>query len=250
MTVRDIYDFLNEKAPFSTAEAWDNPGLLVGDPRREVTRVLTVLDIIPEAIEAAQRLGAQLIVSHHPVIFSPLRRLEASSVPYALARADIAAICAHTNLDRAEGGVNDTLAALLGLGNVRPLADGLCRVGVLPDPLPPEIFAEQVARRLDTAVRLTAGEQPVSKVALCSGAGGDYFSACAGEADAFVTGEIKHHEWLEAAESGLTVVEAGHYATEIAAADTLSSWLTVRFPSLICLSFHGRPPYTTVVPSK
>ena len=128
MTVEDIYHFLNEKAPFSTAEEWDNTGLLVGDPQREVARVLTVLDITPDAVEAAQRLGAQLIVSHHPVIFSPLRRLESSSIPYALAQADIAAVCAHTNLDRAAGGVNDTLASLLGLRSVQPMADCLCRM--------------------------------------------------------------------------------------------------------------------------
>ena len=204
MTVEDIYHFLNEKAPFSTAEEWDNTGLLVGDPQREVARVLTVLDITPNAVETAQRLGAQLIVSHHPVIFSPLRRLESSSIPYALAQADIAAVCAHTNLDRAAGGVNDTLASLLGLRSVQPMADGLCRMGVLPEPLTPEAFARHTGLRLDTAVRLAAGSRPVSRVALCSGSGGEFLSLCAGEADAFVTGEIKHHEWLRAAGSGLT----------------------------------------------
>lgn len=248
MTVEDIYHFLNEKAPFSTAEEWDNTGLLVGDPQREVARVLTVLDITPDAVETAQRLGAQLIVSHHPVIFSPLRRLESSSIPYALAQADIAAVCAHTNLDRAAGGVNDTLASLLGLRSVQPMADGLCRMGVLPEPLTPEAFARHTGLRLDTAVRLAAGSRPVSRVALCSGSGGEFLSLCAGEADAFVTGEIKHHEWLRAAGSGLTVVEAGHYATEAAAADTLTAWLTARFPGLICRSFQGRPPYATVIP--
>lgn len=103
-------------------------------------------------------LGAQLIVSHHPVIFSPLRRLESSSIPYALAQADIAAVCAHTNLDRAAGGVNDTLASLLGLRIVQPMADGLCRMGVLPEPLTPEAFARHTGLRLDTAVRPGGGE--------------------------------------------------------------------------------------------
>ena len=128
------------------------------------------------------------------------------------------------------------------------MADGLCRMGVLPEPLTPEAFARHTGLRLDTAVRLAAGSRPVSRVALCSGSGGDFLSLCAGEADAFVTGEIKHHEWLRAAGSGLTVVEAGHYATEAAAADTLTAWLTARFPGLICRSFRGRPPYATVIP--
>lgn len=246
MTVGEIYAFLDEKAPFATAESWDNVGLLAGGPDREVSRILTALDITREAVEEAVRLGAQLIVSHHPVIFSPLRRLGCESIPYALARTDIAAICAHTNLDRAEGGVNDTLAFQLGLQEVRPLENGLCRLGVLPVSLSPERFAALVGTKLGTAVRLSPCRRSVRTVGLCSGAGGEYLSAFIGLADAFVTGEMKHHEWLEATGSGITVVEAGHYATESAAADTLAAWINQRFPAISCIPFCGQPPYITI----
>ncbi|MEI3579428.1 MAG: Nif3-like dinuclear metal center hexameric protein [Acutalibacteraceae bacterium] len=117
-TVSMIYGKLNSLAPFATQESWDNSGLLAGDPGAEVTQALVVLDITGDAVREAQELGAQLIVSHHPVIFQPLKKLESGSVAWELARAGISAISAHTNLDKARGGVNDCLAAALGLENV------------------------------------------------------------------------------------------------------------------------------------
>ena len=115
MTIEDVCAFLGQMAPEDTAEAWDNPGLLVTGRCRELSAVLVTLDVTPAALEEAEREGAGLIVSHHPVIFDPLRRLDAEEMPYRLAAAGIAAYAAHTNLDKAPGGVNDTLAALLGL---------------------------------------------------------------------------------------------------------------------------------------
>ena len=118
-TIREIQAFLQQKAPFETAEEWDNAGLLAGDPDTAVTGILLTLDITPQAVDFAADNGFGLIVSHHPVIFHPLRRLEPSGAPYALARRGVAALCAHTNLDKAPGGVNDTLAVLLGLRDVQ-----------------------------------------------------------------------------------------------------------------------------------
>ena len=130
MIIQEIVAFLDSRAPFATAEEWDNPGLLVGSGSQPVTGVLVALDATPSALEAARAMGANLLVTHHPVIFSPLRRLAADSLPYRLAAEGIGLIAAHTNLDKAAGGVNDALAACLGLENVTVAADGMTRVGM------------------------------------------------------------------------------------------------------------------------
>lgn len=247
MTVGEIYAFLQGHAPFETAEEYDNVGLLVGSPDMPVCRILVTLDITPAAVRAAEEAGAGLIISHHPVIFSPLRRLDAECVPYLLARAGIAAICAHTNLDRAAGGVNDLLADLLGLADVQTAADGLCRTGRLPESLPPRDFAAFVGRLLGTPVRMRAGDMPVTRVAVCSGAGGDFLLPLLkkGGITAAVTGELKHHEWL-ALPPGITVVEAGHYHTEICMAEGVARLLREAFPDAEVTAFAGEPPYMTV----
>ena len=244
MTVQDIFDFLNEKAPFASAEEWDNPGLLVGDPRREVGRVLVALDATTGAVDTAVALGADLIVTHHPVIFAPLKRLEADSIPYRLAAEGLSLIAAHTNLDKAQGGVNDTLADRLGLENVTTAQDGFTRIGVLPSERTARDFAAHVAHALDAPVRY-AGESPVTTVAVCGGGGGDFIAGCVGLADAYVTGEVKHHEWLSAA-GCINVVEAGHYATEVPVVDTLVEWLENAFPTLSVTVYRDGNPYDVI----
>lgn len=244
MTVQDIFDFLNEKAPFATAEDWDNPGLLVGDPHKEITRVVVALDATADVVEFAALVQAQLIITHHPVIFAPLKRLQADSVPYRLAAKDIALIAAHTNLDKAEGGVNDTLAACLRLSHVTVAQDGYTRIGTLPGEMTAEAFAIHVAQALRTPVR-TAGEDPVTTVAVCGGGGGDFIAGCVGLADVYVTGEVKHHEWL-AAEGHIGVVEAGHYATEVPVVGTLAAWLEQAFPELVVTTYLGGNPYEVI----
>ena len=244
MTVQRIYDFLNTRAPFATAEEWDNPGLLVGDPQKEVSRVLVALDATAGALDTAVAVGADLIVTHHPVIFAPLRRLSADSLPYRLAAQDIALIAAHTNLDKAEGGVNDTLAARLGLEDVAVAEDGYTRIGTLPQEMTARDFAAHVAAALDTPVRY-AGEKPVTTVAVCGGSGGDFIAGCAQQADAYVTGEVKHHEWLENA-GRIGIVEAGHYATEVPVADTLAGWFTEAFPGLAVTVYRDGDPYGVI----
>lgn len=245
MTNRDIYDLLDSKVPFSLAEEWDNAGLLIGSPDNEVTRVLVALDATVGAIEAAKAVGAELIVTHHPVIFSPLRQLDSDSVPYALAAAGIDVISAHTNADKAAGGVNDVLAARLGLTDLRTTEDGFCRIGTLSEPTDAEAFAKTVAVALDTTVRVNGGGL-IRTVAVCGGSGGDYITPLAGEIDAFVSGEVRHHQWLEANALGVTVIEAGHYATEVPVVDTLCRWLNEAFPALPVTAYYDAAPYTTV----
>lgn len=245
-TIREIQAFLQQKAPFETAEDWDNAGLLAGDPDTAVTGILLTLDITPQAVDFAADNGFGLIVSHHPVIFHPLRRLEPSGAPYALARRGVAALCAHTNLDKAPGGVNDTLAVLLGLRDVQATPDSLCRIGELPEPLSPDALATLTAERLHTDVRLCAGAREIRRVGLCTGAGGEFAAALSGRIDAFITGEVHHHEWLQAAQDGITLIEAGHYATEIPVTRTLYEWLQAAFPKVHCRIFDQPAPYRAV----
>lgn len=238
-TIREIYQYMNEIAPFATAMDFDNAGFLVGDEGAEVTAALVTLDITAQSVAQAQKLGAQLIVSHHPVIFNPMKRLMSDSVPYLLAKAGVGAICAHTNLDMAQGGVNDCLAGALGLSQREGVAYAgetpCCIMGALAQPMEPEAFAGFVKKRLSCfGVRYLAGNRPVKTVALCSGAGGEFlFDAMEKGADAFVTGEVKHHEILAAKQAGLTLVDGGHFKTEDVAMEPLRQRLSKAFPQIV-----------------
>lgn len=243
MTIRDLTAFMETLAPAALAEEWDNVGLLVGDADRALTRVVVALDITEDTIAFAQEQGAELIVAHHPLIFSAVKRVLAPSPLYRLAASGIAAFAAHTNLDAAAGGVNDALCEAIGLTDVREAFGGIGRVGTLAAPLSPCAFAELVGGRLNTPVQLREGTKTVRTVALVSGAGGEY--AADAEADAFLTGEMKHHEWL-ALPHGLTVAAAGHYATENVIVAPLCERLREAFPALTVLPFYGEAPYRTL----
>ncbi len=246
MTIRDITAYLEEIAPACMAEEWDNTGLLVGSNARTVDTVLVCLDITAQAVEKAKREGAGLIISHHPVIFHPINRLAGRDIPYQLAAAGVAAYCAHTNLDKAPGGVGDTLAGHLGLLDVRSYLDGTVKVGTLPGEESPADFARRMGTILNTPVRVCQGKRPVKAVALVPGAGGEYLAdireIC--EIDAFVTGEIRHHEWLEAGE--VTLLDAGHYATEQPVVEALTERLSKRFPSVRFIPFTSGAPYQMI----
>lgn len=222
MKVSEIFDFINSFAPFKTALPFDNAGLLVGDKNAEVKKIGVVLDVTADVTERAVENGIDLIISHHPVIFNGIKRLEPDSPPYLLARHGISVISAHTNLDAATGGVNDALAAALGLKNVTPLSDGqsdgyppMGRIGRLEAPLSCEQFAKTVAQRLCTKAKTVLCNGKILKVAVCGGAGEDFIMpAVDAGADALVTADIKHHNLLLAKSLGLCLIDAGHFETE------------------------------------
>lgn len=245
MQLKEIVDFLEIKAPKDTAEEWDNPGLLVDTGRTAVSGAVVSLDATPAAIAFAAEMGANLLITHHPIIFHPLSALTADTPAVLAMQAGITVLSLHTNLDKAAGGVNDTLAALLGLREVTVAADGMTRVGTLPRPLPPLVFARTVAAVLDAPVTLAAG-RTVSRVAVCGGGAGEGVFAFADSADAYVTGEMKHHEFLAAKAAGLTAVAAGHYATEVPVIHTLTRWLQEAFPALPVTAFTDTAPYTVI----
>ncbi len=216
-TVNEIYNIIDEFAPFSSQCEWDNSGLLVGSGKCEVQKIVVVLDITPEAVEQAHSLGADLIVSHHPIIFSPLKYISAQSVPYMLASRNICALCSHTPLDKAVGGVNDALSAALDL-NAYPLftegEEAMLRVAEIKE-ISGEALANTVAEKLNTAVSLIDSGKKICRIAICGGAGGDFIpDVISGGCDAYITGEVKHNHYLEAAQGGLTLIEAGHFETE------------------------------------
>ncbi len=245
ITVKGIVDALQEKAPFETAEPWDNSGLLVGDREKVVSTVLVVLDITSDTVDQAVKAGAQLIISHHPVIFDSLKRLPTHHPAYRLAQENIAAVCVHTNLDKAMGGVNDHLAHMLELTDISVAGDGMCRLGKLSRPMTAEEFAHHVSHRLQTAVRLRAGTDIIRTVAVCGGAGGDLVLPLLDTADAALTGEVKHHEWL-CVPAGKTLADGGHFATEHGVTAVLAAWLRETFPSLAIVIGEEDPPYQTV----
>lgn len=249
MKISTVYNYIDTIAPFCEQMAFDNAGLLVGDRNAEFNKALLALDITPAVVAEAIEKGCELIISHHPVIFSPIKRCLSDSVPYLLAKHGLTAICAHTNFDKAKGGVNDTLCKALGIDcNGIEQVNQEYRVGVLPCAMPACAFAKLVAERLHTVVRLTCPEKTVQKVAVCGGAGSDYYEeACARGADLLLTGEVKHHEFLAADALGFSIAAAGHFETEVIAMPALAEKLRVVFPqSEFIVSEIGNPVATVV----
>jgi len=221
MTVRDVYRWLDGIAPFETQEGFDNAGLLLGDPSAQVTRVLFALDATLPVVEEASAWGANLLVTHHPLMFGGIRTLLSDQpegrVLTAMVRAGISLIAAHTNWDRTEGGTGDSLAAAAGLTGIRPVADNpYLRAGQLPAPTAAVEYLRALTAALGWPIRMYGQpDAPVQQIAVGPGACGDlYQTAALNGAQAFVVGEIKHHELLGAQAMGTVVFEAGHHASE------------------------------------
>ena len=221
MTVREIFDLLNAFAPVETAEGFDNPGLLVGNGDAEVRRVLVALDPSMRVVCEAQERGADLIVTHHPFPFVGMKRFvcgdPAADKLSLLLKSGISLIAMHTNLDLAAGGVNDALAEALGLTDIAVAEEsGLIRTGELCESLSPEEFCRAVKAKLCApGVRAVCGKRPVRRVWVGGGSCSEFLGAAhrAG-ADAFVTADCRHHAFLDAEELGMTLIDAGHFATE------------------------------------
>ncbi len=245
MIVYDIYDFLDEKYDFASALEYDNVGLLVGDGREKVTGVLVCLDCTDEAITEAAKMGANLIVTHHPVIFDPLKSVTEQSLVYRLIKNGISVISAHTNLDHADGGVNDMLAQTIGLLNIEKVADSegfFYRIGELDEPATSEQFAKSVSERLSFPVKYVGNSSFIKRVAVCSGSGGSMLSEVIETgADAYVTADIKHNVFMEAHEAGITLIDAGHFNSEDIIVEPLCNEIRNTFPDIKVEAFHFSP---------
>ncbi|MGI5958173.1 MAG: Nif3-like dinuclear metal center hexameric protein [Massiliimalia sp.] len=229
MTLKDLYSLLDQWAPFATQEEFDNCGLLVGDPAQPIKKIGIALDITNPIVEKAAQSGVDVIVSHHPVIFHGLKQVTAENPVYRLIRANIGAIACHTNLDKAEGGVNTTLASYYGLENISsPLCmEDLGRVGELRQPMSVEEYAKQIKQAVGAqGIRFYDAGIPVKRVAYVSGSGGSMLrQAMSCEIDTFITGDIKHDQFIEAENCGLNLIEVGHFDSENTVMEPLKTYL-------------------------
>ena len=236
-TVNQILEFFEIFAPVDSAMEFDNVGLLAGSGETEVDKVLLSLDITPEVVEEAKNENCQLIISHHPVIFQPLKRLEKNSAAYLLAKYDIAAVCMHTNLDLSEVlGVNTCLADAIGVKNLKKADCGECLfIGELDEETDIDDFASNVKDALSCeGLRYTAVKPFVKTVAVSSGSGGSNAAeAAALGADALVVGEIKHHDINTANILGMDIIDVGHFKSEDIVILPLKKKLEKRFPDTV-----------------
>jgi dinuclear metal center YbgI/SA1388 family protein len=240
-TVQDFLNILQHITPEELAEDWDNVGLLVGNPQRAVSRILLALDPSCSLIDLACSGGYDLVITHHPIIFRPLKSLRTDTpTGRFIARAtgaDISVIACHTNFDSIEGGVSDILATSLGLAMTRPLVPsrrgcdptcGLGRIGMYPLAVPVATFLARLHQACAPPWILEAGQRPrqVVTVAVCGGSCSDLAETALHQgADVFVTAEVKHSVARWAEDAGLWILDAGHFATENPAMDIFKNRL-------------------------
>ncbi len=236
-TVKDIFSFMDVIAPMKNLHKGDNSGLIVGDENSPVTKILFALDITCEAVREAAEIGAELIISHHPVIFHPLYNLNENDPACLALKNNISCICFHSPLDMADGGINDIIFDMI---------DGYIKLKKISwfEPIHPdgrgygflcsvknEIMPKDLARLLKgifkcTVVRFTDSGKPIKKLAFCSGGGGsDLPLAIEKKADAYITGDVKHDTWITARNNGIALYDCGHFHTE----DIVIPYLIKRF---------------------
>ena len=242
-TVREVESFLFQWAPRDLACSWDNVGHLVGRREKKVERVLVALDITAEVVGEAVKGGYDLIISHHPLIFpgaGPLLSVRnddlRGQILLELIRNDIAAICMHTNLDVVQGGVNDMLCERLNLEDVALLGDedGVGRMGRLGEGMTLNAFLGFLRKRLrPNGMRYCVGSKNVHRVAVGGGACGDFFRLAVEKGcDTLVTSDVKYNQFMDAADLGLNLIDAGHYPTEDPVCYTIMDRLMEAFPEL------------------
>lgn len=228
-TAGDVIELVNGIAPFELAEPWDNVGLLAGRPDMPVNTVLCALDLRMEVLREAERVGAELIVTHHPILFRGRKNLCETDgegrLLNALVRSGKALIAAHTNFDNANPGVNDALAAALELTDVKVLDSGM-RLGMSKQ-TDFGSFCAFASQTLGGPTRCYGEKvKKINKVAVLGGAGEDYAHiAREAGADVYLTGEMAYHKALDAVDNGLFIIEAGHAATEQPAISMLACGL-------------------------
>ena len=241
ITVKELYDRLDDMIPKSLSCEWDNDGLMLSpDTGAEVRRVAVALDVTDDTVAFAKDYGAELIVTHHPLIFKPLKRLVSHKL-ITLISSGISVFSFHTRLDVLETGVNSALAASLSLKDVRALNCELGLIGEAHSEMTVNEYADFVCRSLGTSsVRFIPSNKHVKKVAVIGGAGKDYIrDAIKAGADVFITGEAGYHGICDAADCGMYVIEAGHYETENPVCETLKKMIEQICPELDVVSFNS-----------
>lgn len=248
-TISDVYNAINDIAPFSTQEKWDNSGLLVGNLNDKVSRVLVALDITGEVIQEAIERKCDLIVSHHPIIFQPLKSISSNSIVYKLIQNNIGAICCHTPLDISDSGINDILYSIL----KEPLSlgedvssideDGIGRIVSTST----NLNCRQIAIKLKEVlgcpmVKYLDIDKPIRKVAFCGGSGGSMIEEVISlGGDLFITGDLKHDRWIYAYDNNLSLFDCGHFYTENIIVPYLRQYLYASVPNIeVFVAYNSR----------
>lgn len=262
MKCNDILLALEELCPVEYREEWDNVGLLVGDLNRDVQTVYLAVDATSEVIDQAIAAGADLLLTHHPLIFTPLKKIVFGDIVgervIKLIQADVSYIAMHTNFDVM--GMADAVADRLHIGNREVLSvtyeddissEGIGRVGdvLTSQPMNAYKYAEFIAGVFGLSdVRIWGdGERPVNRVAVVPGSGAEYYKeAVSGKADVLVTGDVTHHKALDAIEAGITVIDAGHYGLEKIFTEYMRDFLTRSFPNLQVIVERSHEPFVTI----
>lgn len=239
-TVQNVAEYLDGRVPFATKMDFDNVGLLCGEPGDAVKKVLCALDITDEVIEEAADTGANLIVSHHPLIFHALKSVRSDDLVgrkiLNMARLGISGICMHTNLDAAVGGVNDALITALGVKDAVPLGGegAMSRIGTLPETVEFGKFLADTKKALDAyGLRFVDSGRMIRTVGCCGGSGADFLEeALEAGCDVFVTADVRHDRFLAAKEYGISLIDGGHFSTENVVMPALLQLVRDGFPEL------------------
>ena len=254
--VKDVTKVIEEFAPLSIQEKWDNSGLCIGSPDSPVTSVLLGLDCTPELVDEAVECGADMIVTHHPLIFSGLKKISPDDMigkaVFKAIKAGISIYAAHTNADKVIAGVSGAMAAKLGLKDVEILSDegegtGLGVVGNLPEPLTVEQAVELVKNCFSlSALRASRPlEGKIERVAMCGGSGGSLIAAAkAAGAQLYLSGDISYHNFFTS--DDFMLMDIGHYESEIEIVDILFSLIKKNFPTFavrITQNINSNPIY-------
>lgn len=232
MNAGNIYDYINEIAPFLAQAEWDNSGFQVGERGQEVKKVLLALDPTPGLIAEASKLKCEMIITHHPFLFHPVKQFTEQNVAYLAARAGITVLSAHTSYDCAENGVSDVLAKTVGLQNVYSKENPFLRYGSI-EPQSVKDFAKTVQSALHAPVTYNLPDKIIRRVAVCGGAGSDFWQEAKDNgADLLLTGEAHHHEYLDSTAAGMALMTAGHFETEVPSITMLYLKLQAQFPEV------------------
>ena len=243
MKVQDIFEFLNKKFPVDTACDFDNVGILIGDTNQEVTKAIITLDCTMQAIKTAVENGAELIITHHPVIFEPLKNVLKGSIVYEVIKNNISVISMHTNLDVGIGGVNDTLCKLLSPLKVETVtaSDGYPLKKCYISPTTTDELAQKLKTALGGNIKYTDCGEKIENILVCCGSGGNFVNEVkAFGCDALVTADVKHNQFMDADRLGVSLFDAGHFNTEDIIIEPLKDLLETSLSDINFITFHSK----------
>lgn len=259
ISVKNIIEKLNNLAPEHLGEEWDNIGLQIGSVDNKVSKILLALDATSGVVDEAISINADMIITHHPMIFSPLKRIvkdhpKGHSI-YKLIQNNISLYVMHTNFDTACGGTNDVLADKIGLYNVEAINPnengmGIGRIGETKKTTIKEL-SQQLKKVLGISHVRVVGEldESITQVAICTGSGMSVIKSVIGKADVFITGDVKFHEAQEAKELGIGIIDVGHYGSENIAIPSIKDYIdefALESNIEIVLSNINEDPFTTI----